>query len=211
MQQTLLRFAEQHSDNPAEFATVIKPYVSYINAPDRVSGQTVLHCSARYSAKVLCILLKNGGDPNIKDYNGCSPFRLAANGDKIKLHLMLKYGAVINSVDNDCQSALTGAIISGNVDNVRFLLRCGADHKLVSRGFRTQLSFARDPSIIQMLKNAHSIIVQPISFNPPSTSKPCDMLIAVWPKLSTSAKIEIIEAICPDDTKKLLHLLGPSF
>jgi len=84
----------------------------YLDEQDN-NGQTALHLAAEYGNNIFIdIILKKGGNPNLKDNNGQTPLHIAAsNGYLSCLTLLLNGGADPSLTDNDGLLPLHLAII----------------------------------------------------------------------------------------------------
>ncbi len=102
---------------------------------------------------MLDFMLRAGAEVNEPDQNGRSALILTALRAceyphrafwrfRRVLRLLLTYGADINSVDHECQTALGWAAANGRKDIVRFLLASGADVNARCEHGRTALMTA---------------------------------------------------------------------
>jgi ankyrin repeat protein len=83
------------------------------------NGQTALHIAAEYGNDIFIdIILKKGGNPNLKDNNGQTPLHIAAsNGYLSCLTLLLNGGADPSLKDNNGNIPLHLAIIGRDKDD----------------------------------------------------------------------------------------------
>lgn len=89
------------------------------------------------NTKFLGLLLKYGADPNSKDRTGLTPLMKACRHPQ-GLHsaqILIKYGADVNAMTperHDNRTVLHYAVLSGNMDTVKLLLKHGAVVKFSS-------------------------------------------------------------------------------
>ena len=114
--------------NPEENAlNVINNYINsiediidegFLDEQDN-NGKTALHIAAEYGNYIFIdIILKKGGNPNLKDNNGQTPLHIAAcNGYLNCLTLLLKGGADPSLKDNNGNIPLHLAIIGRDKDD----------------------------------------------------------------------------------------------
>ncbi|KAJ3675649.1 hypothetical protein LUZ60_004691 [Juncus effusus] len=95
-----------------------------VNACDH-GGQTALHWAAvRGATSVSDLLLRNGAQIELGDLNGYRAVHVAAQYGQTGFlnHIISKYGADFDSLDNDGRTPLHWAAYKGHTDTVRLLL-----------------------------------------------------------------------------------------
>jgi uncharacterized protein len=133
-----------------------------VDAPE-VRGISPLMVSVRSPEylPVAKLLLDRGAKVNHRDRYGGTPLMAAAMGadrhpsNAACLRLLLARGARLNSQDLDGNTALMVAARSGTPENVRVLLRAGADPTPKNKAGKTALDFARErrnPRITYLLE-----------------------------------------------------------
>ncbi len=98
-------------------------------------------------------------DPNECTYRGYTLLHAAAGEDTEKVRVLLKYGAIVNAVDDRDYTPLHSAAESGQSDNCRLLLEHGAWPDVKDVEGRTPLDLARqskDEATIKVLEAALS-------------------------------------------------------
>ena len=83
----------------------------------------------------------------------------AGNGQPGHIELLLKYGANINAVNTDGDTALIYAVFAKRTDNVKTLLQHGADPEIKNEEQMTALSYAKQhglKTIIDLLQKANN-------------------------------------------------------
>ncbi|KAG8183957.1 hypothetical protein JTE90_005188 [Oedothorax gibbosus] len=89
------------------------------------------------NTKFLGLLLKYGADPNSKDRTGLTPLMKACRHPQglLSAQILIKYGADVNAMTperHDNRTVLHYAVLSGNLDTVKLLLKHGAVVKFSS-------------------------------------------------------------------------------
>ncbi|HEY7544596.1 MAG TPA: ankyrin repeat domain-containing protein [Blastocatellia bacterium] len=124
---------------------------------------TPLHIAAYNCDKDAVIdLLKNGSDPNARDYHGYTPLHWCAFRGAVgeEQHLiaeaLLEAGADPNAFTNLEQCALNFAIDSGNKLLIKVLISKGADVNIIADDVTPLMTAARggDVEVVQMLLQA---------------------------------------------------------
>ncbi len=105
-------------------------------------------------------IMEKGMNPNVMSWHGVRILHdMAQKGDIPKVALLLKYGADMNSVEEEyCSTPLGMAARWGNEDMVAYLLEQGADPHKAGAPWATPLSWARQKghtSITRMLERAN--------------------------------------------------------
>ncbi|NXE45608.1 BARD1 protein, partial [Casuarius casuarius] len=97
-------------------------------------GETLLHiASIKGDLAAVEELLKNGGDPNVKDNAGWTPLHEACNhGHKEVVELLLQHRALVNTTGYQNDSPLHDAARNGHVNIVELLLSHGASRDAVN-------------------------------------------------------------------------------
>lgn len=90
----------------------------------------------------MALLLKHGGDPNIKNLDGISPLQQAQSLEV--LLLLLEGGANVLAADNDGNTALHDRVVDGPMEMIEALLRFGADVNRRNSEGRTPLHIAAE-------------------------------------------------------------------
>ncbi|WVZ51278.1 hypothetical protein U9M48_002434 [Paspalum notatum var. saurae] len=100
-----------------------------VNAADH-TRQTALHWAAvRGSTSVADVLMEHGARVEAADVNGYRAVHVASQYGQTSFlhHIISKYGADFDALDNDGRSALHWAAYKGNADTIRLLLFLGAN------------------------------------------------------------------------------------
>jgi len=111
--------------------------------------------------KIIKLLLNHGANPNasISEENslGTSLLMIAAHKSSPEtIAQLLNHGAKVNAIDKNGNTALTYAIINDKIDNLKLLIKRGAQVKQAHQSGLTplQLSQKQHPYIIQLLEEA---------------------------------------------------------
>ena len=131
-------------------------------------GCTPLHRIVQYclsqddpgnEAKIRCLtlLLRYGGDPNIKNNRGLTPLHYAARRNSVKcIEILLENDADVDAKNNKGKTPLHLASIWGFSDNVRLLLDEDADMYIEDNSGKTPIDVSRRPDIEEIF-NKHEI------------------------------------------------------
>lgn len=112
------------------------------------------------NTKFLGLLLKYGADPNSKDRTGLTPLMKACRHPQglMPAQILIKYGADVNEMTperHDNRTVLHYAVLSGNMDTVKLLLKNGAAVKFSSDYMKpSPLDFAilrGNPEMVKLL------------------------------------------------------------
>nr|XP_008111738.1 PREDICTED: BRCA1-associated RING domain protein 1 [Anolis carolinensis] len=97
-------------------------------------GETLLHvASIEGDLSSVEHLLKNGADPNVKDYAGWTPLHEACNhGHQDIVALLLQHGALLNATGYQNDLPLHDAVKNGHLSIVKLLLSHGASPDTVN-------------------------------------------------------------------------------
>jgi len=112
---------------------------------------SALHLALQHNQEkcLKTLLLHEGIDINVFDMNGQTPLAMAARLDKPYLKIFVDRGADVNLCAilprNPMNTALHYAVMNNNLDNVKYLIRCGADvNRVNSIGETALIMAARD-------------------------------------------------------------------
>ena len=99
------------------------------------SGATVLHSLVRRpNADIINFVISRGVDVSKRDHEGNTALMLASAGKDVQLlETLLSKSKNINAVNENGESALTNAFGSGSAEVVSFLLKNGADSKVLDK------------------------------------------------------------------------------
>ncbi|KAJ1187665.1 hypothetical protein NDU88_004439 [Pleurodeles waltl] len=105
-----------------------------LSAKRNYKGETVLHiASIKGDLSAVEDLLKNGGDPNVKDHAGWTPLHEACNhGHVAVVELLLQHRALVNTTGYQNDSPLHDAVKNGHTAIVKLLLAHGASREAVN-------------------------------------------------------------------------------
>ncbi|KAI4995700.1 probable protein S-acyltransferase 23 isoform X1 [Hordeum vulgare subsp. vulgare] len=115
-----------------------------VNAEDH-SQQTALHWAAvRGATATADVLLENGARLEAGDVNGYRALHVAAQYGQTTFlhHIVSKYGADFEALDNDGRSSLHWAAYKGNADTIRLLLFMDANQVRQDKNGCTPLHWA---------------------------------------------------------------------
>ncbi|XP_078536723.1 BRCA1-associated RING domain protein 1 [Lissotriton helveticus] len=104
------------------------------SAKRNYKGETLLHITS-IKGDLLAVedLLKNGGDPNVKDHAGWTPLHEACNhGHVAVVELLLQHRALVNTTGYQNDSPLHDAVKNGHTAIVKLLLAHGASREAVN-------------------------------------------------------------------------------
>ncbi|XP_060637338.2 BRCA1-associated RING domain protein 1 [Anolis sagrei] len=127
-------------------------------------GETLLHvASIEGNLSAVVHLLKNGADPNVKDYAGWTPLHEACNhGHKDIVALLLQHGALLNATGYQNDLPLHDAVKNGHLSIVKLLLSHGASRDAVNIFGRRPVDYAETEEMKSILmlsaKNESSVI-----------------------------------------------------
>jgi len=111
-----------------------------LNYPDSKSHAPLFHAIARGHVRVLMLLLDLGADPNAPQ-NGKTPLAsAAAEGNEAVVHILLAYGAIIDSTDADLHTPLCHAIKNAHVGVVKVLLERGGNPNVFTHDWNWRFS-----------------------------------------------------------------------
>ena len=132
------------------------------NIQDKTYGTTALIAGAGNSKEMLEMLLKYGGDINIKRFDGTGVFTSAVSGilmDRVKtdvLEILLQKGADVNEAsttgDAEGYTCLMMAARNNAPDLVRFLVKNNANINAKAKDGSTALSLAKKEKDEKMVK-----------------------------------------------------------
>ena len=90
------------------------------------------------------LAIKLGADPDFADPNGDSPVVFAAGANDDELLLILLEGGDANAVDSDGLPAIFAAVAEERIEQIKMLMRFGADINLTSRSGKNSAMYAAD-------------------------------------------------------------------
>ena len=140
---------------------------------------TLLHYATLHNkTNALELLLKNGVDPEVLNYDEETPLHLAAQYNQLKaMKILLKYGASIDALSGSpmfppcgppsfdqrpvLQTALHLAVKHGETTMLHFLLKQGAKTNLKDRDGATPLDLARKYKKTDMVKILLAVNAEP--------------------------------------------------
>ncbi|KAG0530178.1 hypothetical protein BDA96_05G163000 [Sorghum bicolor] len=115
-----------------------------VNATDH-ARQTAMHWAAvRGSTSVADVLMEHGARVEVADVNGYRAVHVASQYGQTSFlhHIISKYGADFDALDNDGRSALHWAAYKGNADTIRLLLFMDANQVRQDKNGCTALHWA---------------------------------------------------------------------
>ncbi|KAK3118989.1 hypothetical protein QOZ80_9BG0711990 [Eleusine coracana subsp. coracana] len=131
-------------NNYPHVALYIIEHGADVNAMDN-AGQTALHWAAvRGAISVADVLMGNGARVEAADMNGYRAVHVAAQYGQTSFlhHIISKYGADFDALDNDGRSPLHWAAYKGSADTVRLLLFLDANQVRQDKNGCTPLHWA---------------------------------------------------------------------
>jgi len=103
------------------------------------------------------LAIKLGADPDFADPNGDSPVVFAAGANDDELLLILLEGGNANAVDSDGLPAIFAAVAEERIEQIKMLMRFGADINLTDRSNRNSAVYGADLNRYEMV---HYLIEQ---------------------------------------------------
>ena len=122
-------------------------------------------------------LLKQGANPRICNNKGKSALTIAASKDNVALleTLLAHTNSEINHKDKQGLTMITSACANGRVENVKYLLKQGADPRICNNEGESALTIAAskdDVALLEALKFLNSIVPHPTT--QPTSSEPAN-------------------------------------
>ncbi len=115
------------------------------NAVDKLGRSALFLAADRQDPEAVKALLGAGADPN---RGVISPLMLASSyGSKPVVKLLIEYGANVNALSKDGETAIMFAVCNGHLDTVRTLLAAGASTASKDNGERNLIDYTRDDEI----------------------------------------------------------------
>jgi ankyrin repeat protein len=118
-------------------------FVEYLSDMTDSDRETYLHKALtveNVDLDLVKFLIQNGASVNSKNSTGATPIHYATSSEAIEL--LLEHGADINQQDRYGWAPLHSAVVSGNLNRVRFLVESGANVNLKSCNDNNPLDLA---------------------------------------------------------------------
>uniref|UniRef100_A0A8D2LYY4 BRCA1 associated RING domain 1 n=1 Tax=Varanus komodoensis TaxID=61221 RepID=A0A8D2LYY4_VARKO len=148
-----------------EIALFTKKFPNNLSTKRNHKGETLLHvASIEGDLYAVEQLLKDGADPNVKDYAGWTPLHEACNhGHKEVVELLLQHGALLNATGYQNDLPLHDAVKNGHTGIVELLLLRGASRDAVNIFGHKPMDYAETEkmkSLLMLPVNNESSIIQ---------------------------------------------------
>jgi ankyrin repeat protein len=126
-----------------------------VNAKDGETGDAAIHITVRRAdAPWMALVLRAGGNPNLRDGQGNTPIMIATQIRWVDgMRLLLDFGVQVNAQNRLGETALLKAVQARDLDSVKLLLEGRANPDIADNsGLSARAVAERDPRATQIAR-----------------------------------------------------------